>query len=410
MLACRLLDTRAAPRDPAGVDTQSWHVDLSVSSRLSNVPPVFLFVVNNPEFFVSHRLVLGEALLAAGFDVHLAGPDDPPAQLVDSGIRFHRLRLTRQGRNPFSEIRTILDLARLYRRLRPVIVHLITIKPYLYGGVAARLAKGPAVVYAVSGLGTTFIRNDFKGRLFRGLLYPLYRAAFRGYRERVIFQNDDDRSALVSWGIVRPELTALIKGSGVDLNDFPVQDEPEGAQPVVAFAARLLADKGVRTYVEAARLLRHRGVEARLLVIGSPDPGNVTSIDDREIEKWRAEGAVELLGQRSDVPALYSNANIVCLPSRREGLPKSLVEAAAAGRAVVTTDVPGCRDAIEPGITGLLVPVDDPEALADALQFLIENPAVRKKMGQAGRKLAEREYSVEIIAAAHMEIYRQLLS
>jgi glycosyltransferase involved in cell wall biosynthesis len=201
----------------------------------------------------------------------------------------------------------------------------------------------------------------------------------------------------------------MIRGSGVNLADYPVFPEPEG-KPVVAMAARFLRDKGVFEFVEAARLLRSRGVAVVMRLIGSPDPGNPTSATQSEVSGWSAEQVVELPGFRTDIAAQYGAANIVCLPSYREGLPKGLVEAAACGRAVVTTDVPGCRDAIEPDVTGVLVPAKNPVALADAIQALIESPERRAQMGKAGRELAEHAFAIENIVEQHMTIYQELLA
>jgi glycosyltransferase involved in cell wall biosynthesis len=253
-----------------------------------------------------------------------------------------------------------------------------------------------------------FVAHGFKAALLRRVLRPLFRLAFNHPRQVVIFQNIADRDALVEFGAIRAEKGVLIRGSGVDLRAFVYQDERDGI-PVVAFAARLLRDKGVLEFVQAARLLRARGVVARFWLIGAPDLGNPTSISEELLASWRSEGVVELLGQRSDIPSLFAQASVICLPSYREGLPKALVEAAAAGRAVVTTDVPGCRDAIDPGKTGLLVPIKDSERLADAIQILIEHPEKRAAMGRAGRRLAEREFSIQRIVDEHMTVYERLL-
>jgi glycosyltransferase involved in cell wall biosynthesis len=245
--------------------------------------------------------------------------------------------------------------------------------------------------------------------LRRWLVSHLYRFAFRQRQLVVIFQNPDDRDTLLCLGVVRSQQTRIIRGSGVSLDEYPYVPEPQ-SRPVVVMASRLLKDKGVCEFVEAARLLQSRNVDVLMRLIGSPDPGNLSSITTEEMNDWKHEGIVDLMGYRTDIAEQYAASNIVCLPSYREGLPKSLIEAAACGRAVVTTDVPGCRDAIEPGITGLLVPPRDPGALADAIEHLIENPSELKNMGRAGRRLAEREFGIDKIVNQHLEIYRELLS
>ena len=369
-----------------------------------------LFVVNAPEFFVSHRLPLALAAREVGFDVHVAtGPGDA-GQITNLGFAHHTFPLSRSGKNPLAELRTFCALFRLMRRLKPDLVHLVTIKPVLYGGVTARLVRVPAVVAAISGLGTVFVGASGKARRVRKAVEALYRLALGHHNIRVIFQNRDDRAMLVALGAVREAETVLIRGSGVDLSACPVVSEAPGT-PVVSFAARLLNDKGVREFVEAARILRARGIIARFWLIGAADPDNPSSVSELDLANWRREAVVDVLGYRTDIPLLFSQSHIVVLPSYYgEGLPKVLIEAAASGRAVVTTDHPGCRDAIEPDQSGLLVPVRDPHALANSIQRLLEAPDLRRRMGKAGRALAEREFAIEHVVETHLAVYRELLS
>jgi glycosyltransferase involved in cell wall biosynthesis len=286
---------------------------------------------------------------------------------------------------------------------------LITIKPYLYGGIAARIANVKSVVTAVAGLGVLFSSNLLKYRLLRLALYPLFRFAFGHKNQSVIFQNADDRNALVNWGVVAKDQVKMIRGSGVDLATCAMIDEPSGV-PIVSFAARLLKDKGVEVFVEASRLLKQRNIEARFWLIGEPDLGNANSVKQAQLSAWESDGLVELFGFRKDIPALFAQSNIVTLPSfYGEGLPKVLIEAAACGRAVITTDHPGCRDAVEKDLTAFLVPVRDSVALADAIQALIENPDKRKAMGLAGRKLAIEEFDVNKVVEQHLKIYTGLM-
>lgn len=369
-----------------------------------------LFVVNAPEFFLSHRLPIAVAARGAGYEVHVATADGDGVQAIGQfGFVHHALAIVRSGQNPFAELGSLIGLFRLFRQLQPDLVHLITIKPVVYGGIAARLAGIPSVVAAVSGLGTVFVAQSGPARARRWLVSVLYRLAFSHKRLAVIFQNPDDRDGLLAIGALKGDEARMIRGSGVNLADYPMVPEPQG-KPVVVMAARLLREKGVFEFVEAARLLRARGVEVLMRLIGAPDPGNPTSVSQTELEAWATEGIVEVLGYRSDIAQQYADANIVCLPSfYGEGLPKALVEAAACGRAVVTTDHPGCRDAIEPDVTGVLVPVKNAKALADAIQALVEAPDRREKMGAAGRKLAERAFAIEKIVEQHLKIYSELL-
>ena len=372
---------------------------------------VLLFVVNTPEFFLSHRLPIAIAAHKAGYEVHVASAEGEGVQAVLAhGFVHHSIGFARSGQNPWVEFRTLMSLVQVMRRVRPDIVHLITIKPVLYGGIAARLVRVPAVVSAVSGLGTVFLAHTWATRLRRRLIIKLYKAAFRQRSLAVIFQNPDDRDTLISSGAIQRLDTRLIRGSGVSLDDYPYTTEPEG-KPVAVMAARLLTNKGVFEFVDAARILRDRGVDVDMRLIGSPDLGNPASVTELELERWQSECVVTVMGYRTDVAHQYASANIVCLPSYYgEGLPKSLVEAAACGRAVVTTDHPGCRDAIRPDGTGILIPIKDSVALANAVQTLIENPSLRKSMGEAGRELAEEAFSIDRIVTQHLKIYDEVLT
>jgi len=369
-----------------------------------------MFVVNSPAFFLSHRLPIALAAKKEGYEVHVATMAGNAAdQITAVGLTHHELPLTRSGRNPLNEFVSFFSIWRLFRRLRPDLVHLVTIKPVLYGGIAARMVKVSGVISAISGLGFLFVeRASLRVRLLRYVVLFLYRLAMGQPNQRVIFQNSTDMSALVTAGGVRKDKARLIRGSGVDLRGYLMMPEPDGV-PVIVMASRLLKDKGVREFVESARLLQSRGINARFQLIGDPDSGNPESVTAESVQAWQEEGVVECLGFRSDIPELFSQAHVVVLPSYYgEGLPKVLVEAAACGRAVVTTDHQGCRDAIEPDVSGLLVPVRDAKALASAIQRLIEGADLRQRMGREGRRLAEKEFSIEKIVQAHLDIYRAL--
>ncbi len=368
-----------------------------------------LFVVNDFNFFISHRLAIAERCREKGFDVYIAAPGEPPRELTERGLNAVSIPLSRRGANPFAEARSLWALYRLFRRLQPDLVHLVTIKPVLYGGLIARLARVPAVVSAISGLGSVFVSEGRRVGIMRRAVQAMYRLALGHANQAVILQNSDDQAALIRSGGLRHEKAVMIRGSGVDLAQMPLREEEPGV-PIVAFAARLLQQKGVEVFVAAAHMLHERGVLARFWLIGDPDPGNPYSITPEQVEKWATGNVIEVLGHRSGVPLLYAQAHVVTLPSYYgEGLPKTLIEAAACGRPVVTTDHPGCRDAIEPGVTGLLVPIRDSAALADAIEKLVCDSELRKKMGNAGRKFAEKEFAIEKVVAMHMDVYRNLL-
>ncbi|PQZ69047.1 glycosyltransferase family 1 protein [Achromobacter sp. MYb9] len=368
-----------------------------------------MFVVNNPAFFMSHRVPVAQAAQRAGYDVHVATMDGPAVADIEAlGMTHHAIPMTRSGKHPLQELGTLLALVRLFRRVRPDVVHLVTIKPVLYGGIAARLARVPGMVAAISGLGFVFLSDTLKMRLVRSVVARLYRIALGHPNSRVIFQNANDRDLLKSLGAVRDGQVVMIRGAGVDLDAYRALPEPAAPPVVVTMVARLLRDKGVQEFVQAAGMLRQRGVPVTMQLVGGVDAGNPASATQDEVEAWQREGAVQALGERSDVPELYAASHIAVLPSYREGLPKSLIEAAACARAVVTTDVPGCRDAIEPGETGLLVPVRDAQALADTIARLAEDATLRQAMGKAGRALAEREFNIEQVARIHVALYDTL--
>jgi glycosyltransferase involved in cell wall biosynthesis len=367
--------------------------------------PHLLFVVNLDWFFLSHRLPLARAARDAGWRVTVAAADTgSAAAVVAEGLAFVALPA---GGGALGEARLLPFLARLYRRLRPDLIHHVTIRPVVFGTLAARAVPRAAVVNAVSGLGYVFT-GDGRSRLLRGTVETLYRAALRRPRTRTIFQNPDDRAVFTDRGLVRPDDTVLIRGSGVDCARFAVAPEPPG-DPVVMLPARLLWDKGIAQFVEAARLLRARGVPVRMVLAGDRYEGNPTSIPQAQLDAWKDEGVVEPWGHREDMAAALAQASVVVLPSRREGLPKALLEAAAVGRPLIATDVPGCREVVLPGVNGMLVPLDDAGALADAVEALVRDPALRRTYGAAAREMAEREFAVEAVVAQTMEVYRSLL-
>jgi len=370
-----------------------------------------LFIVNVDWFFVSHRLPIALKTIEEGYEVHLLCAVTDKAEYLESlGLIVHPFSFSRTGRNIFNEFSCVFGFYKQIKKINPDLVHLVTIKPVLYGGIAARMAKVPGVVSAISGLGFLFVERAGSGvGLLRNVALFLYRLAMGHPNQRVIFQNPTDMNVLVAAGGVQKDKTRMIRGSGVDLHDYPVLPEPDGV-PVVVMASRLLKDKGVYEFIEAARIVKSRGIKARFQLIGDPDPGNPESVTVEVVQSWQNKRVVECLGFRSDIAKLFARAHIVTLPSYYgEGLPKVLIEAAACGRAVITTDVPGCRDAIELDISGLLVPARDAEALAQAMERLIEDDALRQQMGRAGRDLAEREFGIDKVVAAHLAIYQELI-
>jgi glycosyltransferase involved in cell wall biosynthesis len=372
-----------------------------------------IFVVNVDWFLISHRMPVALAAKNQGFEVHVAtSVTTGLKELTHSGFTVHQLNVHRSSANPFMLIIYLWRLIHLFFLLKPDVAHLITMKPVIFGGIAARLCQVPSVVVAIAGLGHTFVGISLFSTLRRKLIGWLLRFAFRQKNLKVIFQNESDKKAIERIVPLADTQTTLIPGSGVDLTQFSAGSPPFGL-PVVMFAARLLKDKGVVEFVEAARFLKsqclHLQTRARFVLVGEPDFGNPASVTNSEITNWVTEGTIEYWGFRPDMSNVISTATIVTLPSYYgEGLPKVLIEAAACGRAVVTTDHPGCRDAIEPGVSGLLVPVRDPLALGRAIGDLLVDPAKCSEMGRAGRLLAERKFDVNRVVSDHLDIYSEL--
>ena len=364
-----------------------------------------LFLVTEDWYFVSHRLPLAVAAREAGYEVAVATRIREKAEAIESaGIRVIPFEMDRRSMNPLRELPTLFRLWRLYRRERPDIVHLVALKPVLLGGLVARLAGVGGVVAAVAGLGFLFSGEGRAPLVARLLTWLLPYLIGEG---RVIAQNPEDAAMLDRCGIPATHIR-LIRGAGVDTAwSIPLPEHHD--TPLVVLPARLLRDKGVAEFVAAARLLRQRGVQARFALVGAPDPANPACVSEAELRAWAAEGAVEYWGHREDMREVYAACQVVCLPSYREGLPKSLLEAAAAGRPIVTTDVPGCREVVRHEDNGLLVPARDVAALADALARLIADPALRARMGQRGRERAVAEFSNERVIGETLEVYRELL-
>ena len=368
-----------------------------------------MFVVNVDWFFLSHRLPIALEAMRQGYRVHIAtGLTDKLVELQGHGLVVHPLALDRSSVGLGKAWSIMVQLWQIFRAVRPDVVHLVTIKPVLLGGLVARLAGVPAVVAAVSGLGFVFIARGANAAVRRWLVGALYHVALGHRNLEVIFQNADDLHSLSKLVHLPAAKVAMIRGSGVDLARYAHVPLPDGA-PVVVLAARLLADKGVLEFVQAARLLKQRGCNARFVLVGKVDTANPTSFTDAEVTIWVHDGVVEWWGHRTDMPQVLAAAQLVVLPSYREGLPKVLIEAAACGRAVVTTNVPGCRDAIDPGVTGVLVPVRNTGALADAMEILINDRLRCKAMGEAGRILAEKTFDVRQIVSTHLQIYQALI-
>ena len=361
-----------------------------------------LFVVNVDWFFISHRLPLALEALKRGYEVHIAcGITDKKEYLESLGLIVHPLNLSRSGTGIKGEIKAFGEIYNLLKEMNPNIAHFVTIKPVLYGGITSRFLSIHNKVFSISGLGFIFIKQGLKATLVRMLIKTMYKFALGGKNSHVIVQNPDDKAVVNS--IVKIPIT-LIRGSGVDLSQYEYNEE-KNENIKVSMACRLLKDKGVFEYIEASKILKKKYLNVKFELYGDIDIHNPASLTSDDIKKIKEEGFVNVYGFSSDIAKVFSDSNIVVLPSYREGLPKVLIEAAACGRAIVTTDVPGCRDAIEPNVTGLLCEVKDTESLVSVIEKLILDKDLRNSMGKAGRKLAEQEFDINKVVEKHFEIY-----
>lgn len=375
--------------------------------------PRLLLVVNVSWFFLSHRLPLAKAALRAGYDVHVATrviSSRDARQIQDAGLVLHHIEIGRGESGLLYDLRSMLLLNRLFSKLQPDLVHLVAMKPVVFGGMIARLRRMRRVVLAVPGLGYGFVGRGLAGRARRMALMVMLRMACRWSGASVILQNKEDLQALVNAGVVRDEATVLIRGSGVAVAAIERRPEPDGPVRVV-LASRMLREKGIEEFVEASRQIRDRRPGVEFLLAGDPDPSNPGSITKAQLTSWDASGVVRYLGFVDNITDLFLSSNVVCLPTYYgEGVPKVLIEAAACGRPIVTTDRPGCRDIVKEGVNGILVPPRDPMMLAQALARLIDNPELRALYGNAGRVRAEQEFDLSIIVGQTLDLYRRLLS
>ena len=370
-----------------------------------------LFIVNEALFFTTHRFPIGLAMQAAGWDVHVAAPDEPVprAKIEAAGFTFHPIPLARGGTSIMGELRLLFTLAGLLRRVKPDLLHLVAMKPVIWGGLAARLLRVPAVTHAITGLGHLFIRHSLGALAQRALVTRLYRFALHHANSVTIFQNEDDRELFLDYGLVERERIMMIAGCGVDLTRYTVTPEPPEPK-VVLFPARIIGDKGVREFVDAARLLRQGDGDTRFVLVGRLDPENPTAVSEAELGRWIDNERVEHWGFADNMPAVFARAHVVVMPSYREGLPRVLIEAAACGKAIVTTDVPGCRAVVRHAVNGLLVPARDPGATAAAIHRLLADDDLRLRLAAEGRAIAEAEFSVEGFVAASLAAYRRVVA
>ena len=366
-----------------------------------------LFFITQDWFFCSHFINRAIEAQRQGHEVTVVtNVQDHGEKITSQGLKLIPVKLMRRGMNPLKELQVIWRLIRICKFVKPDIVHNIALKPIYYGSIAAGIARVPCIINAPVGMGFVFSSKKWQAKFIRPFVLSAYRLLLNPTNSYVIFENPDDLQMMTSAGIVSPDRSILIRGAGVDLKLFSPKPEPEG-RPVVILAARMLWDKGVGEFVDAARILKKDGIECRMVLAGDPDAGNPASISEQTLYDWHAEGIVEWWGHRENMPEMLAQSNIVVLPSYREGLPKVLLEAASCCRAIIATDVPGCREIVQHNENGLLVPPHESKYLSDAIKKLIENPTLRTKMGTRGREIVQAEFSEEIVVRQTLALYKE---
>lgn len=370
--------------------------------------PKLLFLVTEDWYFCSHRLPVARAAREAGYDVAVATRVKDHAGIIKrEGFRLLPLSWRRGSLNPFLEAGALREIVSVYRRERPDLVHHVALKPAVYGSVAARFAGRPAAVNMVAGLGYVFTAKGVKARAVAAFLRAAFRRMLQPENARLIFQNPDDEALLREMCRPRAGQMVMIRGSGVDIDRFRPRTEPKAV--VVTLVSRMLWNKGIGDLVEAGKILAARGEDIRFQVVGAPDPENPSSIPEEQLREWN-EGRVRWLGRRDDIAEVWAESSIAVLPtSYGEGVPKALLEAAASGRPIVATDVPGCREIVRHEDNGLLVPVGDAHALAEAIARLARDPELRRAMGMRGRRLVEQEFAESIVVGQTLDVYRSLV-
>jgi glycosyltransferase involved in cell wall biosynthesis len=369
-----------------------------------------LFLVTEDWFFWSHRLAVARAAQQNGYEVIVATRVHNCAEKIrEEGFRLIPLRLIRESYSPLNELRAIRQMRQIYRSEDPDIVHHVALKPVLYGSISALGRKNIRAINALTGLGYLAASSTRKATFLRLLIWNFFRLFLTRPNQRVIVENLHDQQLLVNRLKVPLEKIALIRGSGVDLSRYQPTPEPLGT-PVVLLASRMLWIKGIREFVEAAKMLRSKGLDARFVLVGDSDPSSPSSVAREQLLEWQNSGSIEWWGHQPDMPQIFRQANLVCLPSHGgEGVPTALMEAAASGRAIVTTDVPGCRDIVRQGINGRVVPPGNAAALAGAVEELLKDTAMRLQMARRGREIVVNEFSEDMIAEQTLALYNELL-
>lgn len=370
-----------------------------------------LFFVSEDWYFCSHRLPVAKAARDKGFKVVVVTHVGEHADLItNEGFRLVPIDIERGRMNPLLELKLLFNLWNIYRKESPDIVHNVAMKPILWGTLAGRLTAVPVIINAFAGLGDLYINKELKVLLVRNVLNLLFKLSFRSSKVQTIFQNSDDSEYFKSKNIISESQISLIRGSGVDTDIYkPLPREKNHAAPVVIVVCRMLWTKGIDEFVKSAKILKSQGVNVRMVLVGDSDEKNPASISKKQLLEWHDSGCIEWWGRRDDIPEILNKSDIAVLPSYREGLPKSLVEAASSELPIIATDVPGCKEIVVNNDNGLLVNYKDVDSLVEALKILIHDAALRKKMGKRGREMVIAEFSQESVVNKTIQLYERLI-
>lgn len=364
---------------------------------------IILFA-NSDWYLFNYRSAFARFLREQGHDVILLSPSGSySSKLQEEGFQWIPVDFSRDSLNPFKEVRVVWKLYEILKQIQPDILHNFTLKSILYGSLAAKPAKVKKVLNAVTGRGYLFLNDNRKANLARSFVIPWMRYAMRG--TQIIFQNKNDLDFFASQRLADPAQCVFIPGSGVDVDQFKPDGRKKEGLPIIALCARMLWDKGIKEFVEAAQIVRSHGKKARMVLVGGTDPGNPSSVPEELLKRWDDQGIVEWWGWKDDMLEVYRSASVICLPSYGEGLARSLLEAAACGLPIIATDIPGCREIVKQNETGFLVPIRNGNALADSIMYAIDHPDLLVEMGNKGREWIIKSYSTKIINHETYELY-----
>jgi len=369
-----------------------------------------VYFVSEDWYFYSHRLPVARIALKNGFRVVVVTNVNKHMDLIKSeGFELHPIKINRGGINPFADLKTIFELYKCYKKYKPNIVHHVAIKPVIYGTLVARIIGSIKIVNAMNGLGFVFVSEKLNAKIIRFFVLKMFRFLFNYDNLRLILQNKDDSNYFINNCLIREKRISIIRGSGVDTKKFYNRGNLNSKQPILMLASRMLWDKGVGEFVQAAREIKQLGLKIRFVLVGETDLQNPESVSEAQLTEWIESKCIEYWGKKNDMNKTLNQASIICLPSYREGLPKVLLEAASCEKPIIASNVPGCREIVLDGENGILVEPKDFNSIVEAIKFLVKNPNERIKMGKKGRKIVKDNFSEEIVADKTLLLYNEIL-